>query len=52
MTTPFTLRPAAPADATGRGKEIKVTAGKGMGGGVELANGTTTWFFDDEITAA
>ena len=26
--------------------------GKGIGVVVELANGTTTWFFDDEITAA
>ena len=43
---------ALQADATGTVKDFKVTDGKGIGVVVELANGTTTWFFDDEITAA
>ena len=30
----------------------KVTDGKGIGVVVKLASGATTWFFDDEITAA
>ena len=33
-------------------KDFKVTDGKGIGVVVKLANGSTTWFFDDEITAA
>ena len=40
------------SDATGTVKDFKVTDGKGIGVVVELSNGTTTWFFDDEITAA
>ncbi|MEY3930038.1 MAG: hypothetical protein RLZZ516_1748 [Cyanobacteriota bacterium] len=40
------------ADATGIVKDFKVTDGKGIGVVVQLSGGTTTWFFDDEITAA
>ena len=49
---PADLVAALQADATGTVKDFKVTDGKGIGFVVELANGTTTWFFDDEITAA
>ena len=41
-------------DITGAeyGKDFKLTDGKGIGVVVELSGGGTTWFFDDEITAA
>jgi hypothetical protein len=40
------------ADATGTVKDFRVTDGTGIGVVVELSDGTTTWFFDDEITPA
>ena len=43
---------ALQADATGTVTDFKVTDGKGIGVVVKLASGATTWFFDDEITAA
>ena len=49
---PADLVSALQSDATGTVKDFKVTDGKGIGVVVELSNGTTTWFFDDEITAA
>jgi hypothetical protein len=49
---PADLVAALQADATGTVKDFKVTDGKGIGVVVELSDGTTTWFFDDEITAA
>ena len=49
---PADLVAALQADATGTVKDFKVTDGKGIGVVVQLSNGTTTWFFDDEITAA
>jgi ribosomal protein L5 len=49
---PADLVAALQADATGTVKDFKVTDGKGIGVVVALNNGTTTWFFDDEITAA
>jgi ribosomal protein L5 len=43
---------ALKADATGTVKDFRVTDGTGIGVVVELSGGTTTWFFDDEITPA
>lgn len=49
---PATLVAALKADATGTVKDFRVTDGTGVGVVVELSGGTTTWFFDDEITPA
>ena len=49
---PADLVSALKADASGTVKGFRTVDGKGIGVVVELANGTTTWFFDDEITAA
>ena len=49
---PADLVAALQADATGTVTDFKVTDGKGIGVVVQLANGGSTWFFDDEITAA
>ena len=49
---PADLVAALQADATGTVTDFKVTDGKGIGVVVKLASGATTWFFDDEITAA
>ena len=40
------------ADSTGTVTGFRTVDGKGIGVVVQLANGATTWFFDDEITAA
>ena len=40
------------ADPTGTVKGYRMTDGTGVGVVVELADGTTSWFFDDEIIAA
>ena len=40
------------ADPTGMVKGYRMTDGTGVGVVVELADGTTSWFFDDEIIAA
>ena len=40
------------ANPTGTVRDFRVTDGKGIGVVVKLSNGTSTWFFDDEITAA
>jgi hypothetical protein len=39
-------------DASGVVKEFKMTDGSGVGVVVELSNGSTGWFFDDEIAPA
>lgn len=39
------------SDATGTVRDFKMTDGSGIGVVVELANGSTGWFFDDEIAA-
>ena len=39
-------------DATGTVVEFRTVDGKGIGVVVELSNGSTSWFFEDEITAA
>ncbi|MFO7629697.1 MAG: DUF2862 domain-containing protein [Prochlorococcaceae cyanobacterium] len=49
---PADLVEALKADATGIVRDFKLTDGKGIGVVVELSNGSTTWFFDDEITTA
>ena len=49
---PPSLVAALKADATGTVKDFRVTDGKGVGVVVELSGGTSTWFFDDEITPA
>jgi len=40
------------SDPIGTVKGYRTTDGTGVGVVVELADGTTSWFFDDEITAA
>jgi hypothetical protein len=40
------------ADPTGTVTGFRMTDGTGVGVVVELADGTKSWFFDDEITAA
>ncbi|MEB3266365.1 MAG: DUF2862 domain-containing protein [Cyanobacteriota bacterium] len=49
---PADLVAALKSDATGTVREFRVTDGKGIGVVVELSNGSTTWFFDDEIAPA
>ncbi|MCT0218621.1 DUF2862 domain-containing protein [Synechococcus sp. CS-1329] len=39
------------SDAIGTVRDFKMTDGSGIGVVVELANGSTGWFFDDEIAA-
>ncbi|GCE65068.1 hypothetical protein OMCYN_00999 [cyanobiont of Ornithocercus magnificus] len=39
-------------DASGTVVDFRTTDGKGIGVVVELSNGSTCWFFEDEITAA
>ncbi len=40
------------ADPSGTVKEFRTVDGKGIGVVVELSDGSTNWFFEDEITAA
>ena len=40
------------ADANGTVKEFRTVDGKGIGVVVELSDGSTNWFFEDEIAAA
>ena len=49
---PADLVAALKADSTGTVRDFKVTDGKGIGVVVEFANGSSSWFFDDEIAAA
>jgi hypothetical protein len=49
---PAGLVAALKADPTGTVKGYRMTDGTGVGVVVELADGTTSWFFDDEIIAA
>ena len=39
-------------DASGEVVDFRTVDGKGIGVVVELSNGSTCWFFDDEIVAA
>ena len=39
-------------DATGTVVEFRTVDGKGIGVVLELSNGSTSWFFEDEIAAA
>jgi hypothetical protein len=49
---PADLVAALKANPTGTVTDYRLTDGKGIGVVVTLANGTSTWFFDDEITPA
>ncbi len=40
------------ADSSGTVKEFRTVDGKGIGVVVELSDGSTNWFFEDEIAAA
>ena len=40
------------ADLSGTVKEFRTVDGKGIGVVVELSDGSTNWFFEDEIAAA
>lgn len=39
-------------DSSGTVKEFRTVDGKGIGVVVDLSDGSTSWFFEDEITAA
>ena len=39
-------------DSSGTIKEFRTVDGKGIGVVVELSDGSTSWFFEDEIAAA
>ena len=39
-------------DPTATVKEFRTVDGKGIGVVVDLSDGSTSWFFEDEITAA
>ncbi|MAV10280.1 MAG: cytochrome B6 [Synechococcus sp. MED850] len=39
-------------DASGTVTDFRTVDGKGIGVVVELSNGSTCWFFEDEIAAA
>jgi hypothetical protein len=43
---------ALKADPTGIVRDYKMTDGTGVGVVVELAQGPTLWFFEDEVTPA
>ena len=49
---PRTLVDLLKADASGTVKEFRTVDGKGIGVVVELSDGSTNWFFEDEIAAA
>jgi hypothetical protein len=49
---PAGLVDALRSDATGTVKGFRTVDGKGIGVVVELAQGQTAWFFDDEVTLA
>ena len=49
---PTSLVNALKADPTGTVTGFRMTDGTGVGVVVELANGVSSWFFDDEITPA
>ena len=49
---PAGLVAALKADPIGTVTGYRMTDGTGVGVVVELADGTTSWFFDDEIIAA
>jgi hypothetical protein len=49
---PADLVAALKADPTGTVRDFKLTDGTGVGVVVELSNGLTSWFFDDEVAPA
>ena len=50
--SPAALVELLKADATGTVTDFRTTDGKGIGVVVELSDGSTSWFFDDEIAPA
>jgi len=49
---PADLVAALKADPIGTVRDFKMTDGTGVGVVVELGNGSTSWFFEDEVTPA
>jgi len=49
---PADLVEALKSDASGTVSGFKMTDGSGIGVVVELSNGSSGWFFDDEIAPA
>ena len=49
---PQTMVDLLKSNANGTVKEFRTVDGKGIGVVVELSDGSTSWFFEDEITAA
>ena len=49
---PADLVAALQADPIGTVTDFKMTDGTGVGVVLQLANGATSWFFDDEIIPA
>ena len=49
---PADLVSALKADPVGTVRDFKMTDGTGVGVVVELSNGLTSWFFDDEVAPA
>jgi hypothetical protein len=49
---PANLVAVLKADPTGTVRDFKMTDGTGVGVVVELGNGATSWFFEDEVTPA
>ncbi len=47
---PSSLVKTLKADPRGSVRDYKMTDGQGIGVVLELSNGLTSWFFDDEIT--
>ena len=49
---PQTMVDLLKKDSSGMVKEFRTVDGKGIGVVVELSDGSTNWFFEDEIAAA
>ena len=49
---PQTMVNLLKSDASGTVKDFRSVDGKGIGVLVELSDGSTSWFFEDEIAAA
>ncbi len=49
---PQTMVNLLKSDASGTVKDFRTVDGKGIGVVVELSDGSTSWFFEDEIAAA
>ena len=49
---PQTMVNLLKSDSSGTVKDFRTVDGKGIGVVVELSDGSTSWFFEDEIAAA